>query len=115
MNNSATYDRGPTIGTIEVPGESWDMFIVRKLREERLEKETIKAINMSKYMYDITIYYENNDKKVLRNVIKEDIEKLIEFHSKPVNGKVIDTSIDEYLPSEMDLDGYYALLNSNKE
>ncbi len=27
------YDKRPTIGTREVRGESWDMFIVRKLKE----------------------------------------------------------------------------------
>lgn len=33
------FDKGPTIGTREIPGESWDMFVVRKYREERLSKK----------------------------------------------------------------------------
>ena len=29
------FDKRPTIGTLEVPGESWDAYIVRKMTEER--------------------------------------------------------------------------------
>ncbi len=29
------YDKKPTIGTKSNQGESWDMYIVRKLKEER--------------------------------------------------------------------------------
>ena len=109
----AAYDRGPTIGTIDVPGESWDMFLVRKLREDRLRKETNKVKDMPNV--DITIYYENKEKKKLLNIDKSEVDKIVEFHSKPVNGKVIDICIEDCNPNEMDLDGYYALLNSNKE
>ena len=113
MNNSSTYDKGPTIGTIEVPGESWDMFIVRKLREDRLRKETNKVKNMSHV--DVTIYYENAEKKVIYNIDRVEVDKLIEFHSKPVNGKVIDVLVEDHkLQREMDLDGYYALVDSDK-
>jgi hypothetical protein len=33
MPKYTIYDKRPTIGTREVRGESWDMFIVRKLKE----------------------------------------------------------------------------------
>lgn len=29
------FDKRPTLGTLEVPGESWDAYVVRKLTEER--------------------------------------------------------------------------------
>jgi len=32
------YDKRPTIGTKDVPGESWDMYILRTLKEERSKK-----------------------------------------------------------------------------
>jgi hypothetical protein len=110
---SELYDRGPTIGTIDVPGESWDMFLVRKLREDRLRKKTNKVKDMSNV--DITIYYENKEKKKLLSVDKSEVDRIVEFHSKPVNGKVIDVCIEDCNPSEMDLDGYYALVKSSKE
>ena len=109
------YDRGPIIGTKDVAGESWDMFLVRKLREDRLRKEIIKVKNMPHV--DVTIYYENAEKKVIYNIDRIEVDKLIEFHSKPVNGngKVIDVLVEDHkLQREMDLDGYYALVDSDK-
>ena len=105
------YDRGPTIGTKDVAGESWDMFRVRKLREDRLRKKTNKIKNMSRL--NVTIYYDNNEKKMLYNIVSAELEKIVDFHSKPINGKVLDIYIKEHVPNEMDLDGYYALVNSN--
>jgi hypothetical protein len=110
MNKSEIYDKRPTLGT---PGESWDMFIVRKLRERREEEENNKGYaNMSHV--DVTIYYESNDKKKIFNVDRAEVDKLIEFHSKPINGKVIEVCIEEAIPREMDLDGYFALVDSDK-
>jgi hypothetical protein len=106
------YDRGPIIGTKDVAGESWDMFLVRKLREDRLRKETIKVKNMP--FVNVTIYYENAKKKQLHNIDRIEVDKLIEFHSKPINGKVVDVLVEEHIPREMDLDGYYALVDSDK-
>jgi len=82
------------------------------LREDRLRKETIEVKNMPHV--DVTIYYENAEKKVIYNIDRIEVDKLIEFHSKPVNGKVIDVCIEESIPREMDLDGYFALVDSNK-
>lgn len=41
--NIDKYDKGPTLGN---PGESWDMFIVRKMREERLYNEARKNLGL---------------------------------------------------------------------
>jgi len=39
--NIDKFDKKPTLGN---PGESWDMFIVRKMREERLYNEARKDL-----------------------------------------------------------------------
>ena len=39
--NIDKFDKKPTLGN---PGESWDMFIVRKMREERLYNEAWKDL-----------------------------------------------------------------------
>ena len=42
------YDKLPTIGA---PGESWDMYVVRKMREEReyLESESKQERSLEKH------------------------------------------------------------------
>jgi hypothetical protein len=45
MSDKTKYlqsDRGPIIGTIEEPGESWDSYLVRKMTEEKEYKESNK-------------------------------------------------------------------------
>lgn len=39
------FDKRPTLGTLEVPGESWDAYVVRKLTEEREYKVSILTKN----------------------------------------------------------------------
>ena len=39
MMKSEIYDKRPTLGN---PGESWDMYVVRKMREGREERENNK-------------------------------------------------------------------------
>ena len=108
---SELYDKRPTIG---FNGESWDMFIVRKMRERRIEDKNIKRYtNMS--FVDVTIYYESAEKIKLRKIDRAEVDTIVEFHSKPVNGKVVDILVEDYKPQpERDLDGYYALVDDEK-
>lgn len=108
---SELYDKRPTIG---FNGESWDMFIVRKMRERRIEDKNIKRYtNMSRV--NVTIYYENSVNLSLNNIDRNEVDTLVEFHSKPVNGKVVDILVEDYKPQpERDLDGYYALVDDEK-
>jgi len=111
MNKSEIFDKRPTLGT---PGESWDMFIVRKLKERRIERENIKRYaNMSKV--NVTIYYDSGEIKKLEGLDKKDIEKTIDLYSKPVNGKVNNIKLEDQKTDElyMDLDGYFALMEAN--
>lgn len=41
--NIDKFDKKPTLGN---PGESWDMFIIRKMREERLYNEARKNLGL---------------------------------------------------------------------
>ena len=110
MRKSEIYDKRPTLGN---PGESWDMFIVRKLQEKSQENEQQRILRMSKV--DVTIYYDNDTTQNLTAIDREDLEKTIDFHSKPVNGKVVNIEIKEYKSPyiNMDLDGYFALMEAN--
>ena len=108
---SELYDKRPTLGP---NGESWDMFIVRKIRERRIEDKNIKRYTkMSKV--DVTIYYDSGEKRIIKGLEKKDIEKTIDLYSKPVNGKVDKVELEDQktnLPY-MDLDGYFALMEAN--
>ena len=110
MRKSEIYDKRPTLGN---PGESWDMFIVRKLHERNQENEQQRILRMPKV--NVTIYYDNGTTQRLEEIDKEDLEKTIEFHSKPVNGTVKNIRIEEHktLGINMDLDGYFALMEAN--
>ena len=108
---SELYDKRPTIG---FNGESWDMFIVRKMRERRIEDKNIKRYtNMSRV--NVTIYYDSGEIKKLDSLDKKDIEKTIDLYSKPVNGKVNKVKIEDKKTNDvsMDLDGYFALMEAN--
>ena len=108
MMKSEIYDKRPTLGN---PGESWDMYVVRKMREGREERENNKK--EKSMLVDLTIYFDSGHIEHIDNVEKESVENLVELYSKPIHGKVLNTQMEEHKPISMDLDGYYSLMEAN--
>ena len=105
---SEIYDKRPTLGT---PGESWDMYVVRKMRERREERESNKK--GESMLVDLTIYFDSGHIEHIDNVEKETVEKLVELYSKPIHGKIVDIKMKEHKLVHMDLDGYHYLMEAN--
>ena len=108
MRKSEIYDKRSTLGC---PGESWDMFIVRKLREHREEIESSKK--EKSVLVDLTIYFDSGYIEHIDNIGEDTVEKLVELYSKPIHGKIVHTQIKEAKPINMDLDGYHYLMEAN--
>jgi len=108
MRKSEIYDKRPTLGT---PGESWDMYIVRKMRERREERDNNKK--GKSMLVDLTIYFDSGHTEHIDNIEKDTVEKLVEFYSKPIHGKVSRIETKEHKPVTMDLDGYFSLMEAN--
>ena len=61
----------------------------------------------------VLIRYKDGTQKSLNGVEESKLEKVIEYHSKPINGEVEEVIIER--GNEPDIDGYYAYMNSLKK
>ena len=61
----------------------------------------------------VLIRYKDGTQKSLNGVEESNLEKVIEYHSKPINGEVEKVIIER--GNEPDIDGYYAYMNSLKK
>ena len=87
------------------------MYVVRKLREKREERENSKR--EKSMLVDLTIYFHSGHTEHIDNIEKDTVEKLVEFYSKPIHGKVSHIETKEHKPIIMDLDGYFSLMEAN--
>ena len=61
----------------------------------------------------VLIKYKDGTQKSLSGVEEHNLDKVIEYHSKPINGEVEEVIIER--GNEPDIDGYYAYMNSLKK
>ena len=61
----------------------------------------------------VLIKYKDGTQKSLSGLEESKLEKIIEHHSKPINGEVEEVIIER--GNEPDIDGYYAYMNSLKK
>ena len=60
----------------------------------------------------VLIRYKDGTQKSLNGVEESKLEKVIEYHSKPINGEVEEVRIERGNKTDIDIDGYYAYMNS---
>jgi len=60
----------------------------------------------------VLIRYKDGTQKSLNGVEESKLEKVIEYHSKPINGEVEEVIIERGNKTDIDIDGYYAYMNS---
>ena len=60
----------------------------------------------------VLIRYKDGTQKSLNGVEESKLEKIIEHHSKPINGEVEEVIIERGNKTDIDIDGYYAYMNS---
>ena len=63
----------------------------------------------------VLIRYKDGTQKSLNGVEESKLEKVIEYHSKPINGEVEEVIIERGNKTDIDIDGYYAYMNSLEE
>ena len=61
----------------------------------------------------VLIKYKDGTQKSLSGLEESKLEKIIEHHSKPINGEV--EEVIKESGNEPDIDGYYAYMNSLKK
>ena len=63
--------------------------------------------------YKVRILYEDGSEKSFDGIEKDNVENIIEHHSKPINGKVKEVKVEvEDSNKEIDLDGYFAYMET---
>ena len=60
----------------------------------------------------VLIRYKDGTQKSLNGVEESKLEKVIEYQSKPINGEVEEVIIERGNKTDIDIDGYYAYMNS---